>query len=179
MRILGFIFLLSAIAGCAGKSGNLVPENQSVIFPKEKASELINGVCYRPPSGITGYWTPQERDLFGVEIDLEEFIEKKLSERNLPSPKRLWSQYRRQATGVLRNDQRLLFISYSRNSPPEVQARAEELRMQQSIRTGHPYDPEEWKKQPIRIMDGGSEVFRVIYDPKKKIFLWYEENGVG
>lgn len=42
---------------------------------------------------------------------------------------------------------------------------------------GRPYDPEWWKKSPIGVMDGGSSFFRVVYDPRTKQFIWYEQNG--
>ena len=50
----------------------LVPPERTVIFPKEKAAALLQAVCFFKPQGITGYWTPTEKDLVGVENGLDD-----------------------------------------------------------------------------------------------------------
>lgn len=175
MKTFSFILFVSALTACAAKNENIVSETDSAIFTKETASKLLEGVCYRPPSGITGFWSPEERDIAGIEIGLDEF----LRTRDPSSEKRIWNRYRRQVAGVIVNNQKLIFISYSPKLPPEVEARVEEHGKKESLKAGRPYDPNDWKKHPVRIFDGGSSVFRVIFDPQKKKFLWYEENGVA
>ncbi|HEX7631315.1 MAG TPA: hypothetical protein VF388_04210, partial [Lacunisphaera sp.] len=81
------------------------------------------------------------------------------------------SEFRRQIVGLKRGDDQLIFIYYfhfDRGIEDELKARQTPG-----------YDPESWKKHPYTVFDGGSWFFRVLYDVKKKRFIWYESNGVA
>jgi uncharacterized protein (DUF3820 family) len=141
----------------------LVPAERTVIFPKEKAGALLQAVCFFKPQGITGYWTPTERDLVGVENDLEAYI--KMHGRTRHDD---WTQVRRQVAGVEFSGARLLFLSYflSELTPEEKQQVADKT-----------YNPDRWKQEPFWMNDGGEGYFRVIYDLPEKKYIWYERNN--
>lgn len=141
----------------------LVPPERTVIFPKEKAAALLQAVCFFKPQGITGYWTPTEKDLVGVENGLEDYI--KMHGRTRHDD---WSKVRRQVAGVEFSDARLLFLSYflSELTPEEKQQVVDKT-----------YNPDRWKQEPFWMNDGGEGYFRVIYDIPEKKFIWYERNN--
>lgn len=143
----------------------LVPRERTAIFSAAKAPDLIRTVCYRPPEA-SGYWTPSERDLDGIEDTLVAY----LNSKNVPG-KKDWSVFRRQVAGVKRGDDALIFIYYFHfDRAMEENLKARKVRG---------YDPDSWKKEPYRFFDGGSWFFRVLYDVKQKRFVWYESNGVA
>ena len=173
MRRLGILVATLVLAGC---SKTLVPRERTSIFSQDKAPDLI-GVCLRPPEGITGFWTPEEKDLKGAEDGLEDYLLSASSGvRNPRKELPAWQQYYRQVAGVVKNGERLLFVSYAffplmRDS--SFVAR-QKLELEQAGRT---YDPDWWRSQVLSVNDGGSAFFRVLYDPKKKKFIWYDQNG--
>lgn len=159
-----------------GYSKSLVPIERTAIFSLERARDLLS-VCYSQPEGISGFWSPEEKDLVGVEDHLEEYLvvaRTKVHEDR----KQLRDQthYYRQVCGVLVKGERLLFISYAW-APDLSDPRIETDRRQEAERRGRRYDPDWWKNTVIAVCDGGSDFFRVMYDPKKKEFVWYEQNG--
>ncbi|HWA08249.1 MAG TPA: hypothetical protein VG838_02160 [Opitutaceae bacterium] len=143
----------------------LVPMERTVIFPKEKAAALLQAACFFRPQGITGYWTPTEKDLRTSEVGLEDYL--KLHGRTRHDS---WTNYRRQVAGVEFDKAQLLFMSYfSTELTPEEK---------QQVATHDPhYDPDRWKKEPFWMNDGGEAYFRVIYDLPEKQFIWYERNN--
>ena len=154
--------LALSVVGCAKP---LVPTERTAIFPAVKGSDLVRAVCYSPPEA-TGYWTPEEKDLDGVEDTLVAYLRSQKVEG-----KKDWSEFRRQIVGLKRGDDQLIFIYYfhfDRGIEDELKARQTPG-----------YDPESWKKHPYTVFDGGSWFFRVLYDVKKKRFIWYESNGVA
>lgn len=143
----------------------LVSLGKTAIFPKDGAAALLRAACYYPPPGITGYWTPAAGDLDGVEAGLEGFL--KEQERK---PRDDWARYFRQVAGLLQDGQRTLFLSYfvTDSDPREEKPK-------------DPSDPgamaERWKQEPFWMNDGGDTYFRVIFDPQKRTFSWYERNS--
>lgn len=154
-------FILVAVR-CAAQ---VVPAERTAVFPAAKAADLIKTVCYQPPDGLTGYWTPETKDLQGVEDNLVAYLK---SIR--VNGQRDWTNFRRQVTGAKRGDETLLFISYYFFHPSHDAQAKETLRG---------YDPDAWKRTPYRVFDGGESVFRVLYDITRKQFIWYERNGSG
>lgn len=149
----------------AAASRVLVSLGKTAIFPKDKAPALLRAACYYPPPGITGYWTPAAGDLDGVEAGLEEFL--KEQERK---PRDDWARYFRQIAGLQQDGQRTLFLSYFvTDSDP---------REDKPAGPGAPDAiPERWKQEPFWMNDGGDTYFRVIFDPQKRAFNWYERNN--
>jgi hypothetical protein len=147
--IMGYFLLSFTSIGCAKE---LVSSERTAIFPATEAAKLIQTVCYHSPDA-TGYWTPKEMDLVGVEDTLDAFLKSHKVEE-----KKDWKNFRRQATGIKRGDELYIFIYYFHYE-----------------RAGS--DPESWKTVPYLVFDGGSWFFRVLYEVKKKKFVWYESNG--
>lgn len=182
LRTILVLLLIALLAGCGGESGQktgdlsgkvLVSKERTAIFPKEKALLLISSVCYQrrsPVDGITAFWTPTEEDLAGVESPLESYLERNAStyHRSALLPVRDWAGYYRQVAGIVIGDRKLLFLNYHYAGSAEMQALR--ARMQNT--------PDEWKTIPLlRGPDWGYRFFRVIWDPGKKTFVWYEEDG--
>ena len=130
----------------------------------------------KPPEGVTAFWTPDESDLAGVEDHLEDYLKvmwMKSREGRKEMPE--WKAYYRQVGGIVQNGERLLFISYAWAWWMDPQFEAS--RKKETERSGRHYEAGWWKTKPIFVYDGGSAYFRVIYDPKKKQFVWYDKNG--
>ena len=137
------------------------PKDQSVIFTPNQAADLIKSVCYAAPKELSGYWTPQEYDLDGIEHALSVFFESKRPEAKVD-----YSQYRRQIVGVKRNKNFLLFINYFHFDIKEEQTFKGNRRI-----------IDQWKTKPYIASDGGNYFFRILYDIKTKSIIWYECNG--
>lgn len=153
------IVLASGIA--SGKP--LVSDENTDIFPAAQAEILLRAACYNRPEA-TSFWTPEAKDLEGIEDSLIEYLRSQKDEQ-----KKEWSQYRRQIVGIRRGEQLLIFISYS--SFPKT------FEEKEAKDHGVDYDPNWWKKAPYVVADGGATIFRVLYDLKSKRFVWYECNG--
>ena len=152
------------------------PCGKTARFPPEKIPDLL-GVCLRPPGGVTGFWVPEIKALGGVEDSLQAYLASvwtKSGHEKKEIPE--WKHYYRQVGGIIRNDERQIFISYAwapLMKNPQVQAD----RKKEAEARGRLYDPDWWKTQSIFVQDGGWMFFRVIYDPKKKQFVWYDDNA--
>jgi len=147
-------------------SGNvLVPAERTAIFPRDAAAALLQAACYYKPPGITGYWTPATQDLEGVEAGLEKFLAQQGRKTRDD-----WTKYYRQVAGVLKGDDRFLFLSYfvPEHAPRDGGTPADK-------------DPQDvadrWRQAAYWINDGGETYFRVIFDVQKKVFVWYERNS--
>jgi hypothetical protein len=177
-----FLSIISiALATTGAIARDLVPAEQTAIFTKERGQQLL-GVCYHAPESITGFWTPREEDLVGVEDELEAYLAEVRTKKDGASKdaaRRLnWQDYFRQVVGVEIGGEKLLFISYywgqELKNPSMIADRKADLK-----REGRAYDPEWWRKQIMAVSDGGLAYFRVLYDLKKRKFVWHEQNGNG
>jgi len=102
--------LALALVGC---SKSLVPNERTAIFPQERTPNLLR-VCLNPPEGVTAFWTPKDKDLRGIEDHLEEYLagvwaRSRNSRKEMPE----WKNCYRQVGGIVKNGERLLFISYA------------------------------------------------------------------
>ncbi len=172
------ILLILALNTYASSDQVLVPKERTAIFPQERAHLLITSVSYSPPEGITAFWTPAEEDLKGVESKLEAYL-RVIDLKNHPTqiPKRSWGEFYRQVTGVVIGERRLLFLYYFYEGTAGDRARMEIERKIECERRGQVYVPESWKNFPHLVNDGGYLFFRLLFDPEKGAFVWYEENG--
>ena len=138
---------------------------RTAIWAKDSAPALLRAVCFYPPPGIAGFWSPVAGDLEGVESGLEKFLE--TQERKSREP---WTHYFRQVAGLLQAGQRTLFLSYfvtdldprSRNAA----AANDPAKLAERLR-----------QEPFWMNDGGDTYFRVIFDLTTREFSWYERNG--
>ena len=140
---------------------SLGDDSRAVIFPKSRARELIKHVCYKAPPGISEYWTPTAEDLKNVESSFPAYLDEVK-----PAAKDTWPRLHRQITGVMKGEDRFLFISYflmdalqDANNPQKTAF------------------AERWKSKPYWVCDGGEYYFRVLYDVKRKKYVWFECNG--
>ena len=150
-------FAALVLAACA-TSGEQVPAERTAIFPAARAPDLIQAVCYIAPKDLTGYWTPTAQDLVGIEQSLPEFL------RAQKWREKPWTDFYRQAAGVMRGEERFILLSYFVRSvrPPGDDAGA---------------DPQGWKTATYWVNDGGDWFFRVLYDVAQGKFVWYESNN--
>lgn len=173
MPRLTIILTTLLLVGC---TKTLVPMERTAIFPKELAPNLLR-LSYDPPEGISSFWTPSEKDLDGVEDHLEEYLSKIWLEKESRDIKMTnWEYYYRQVGGIVINGKKMLFISYAWStliSDPQLVSDRKFWAKKQ----GRVYDPNWWKTDNIGAHDGGSLFFRVVYDPSKKQFVWYDQNG--
>ena len=82
-----------------------------------------------------------------------------------------WATYRRQVAGVKRGEEIFIFLYYFGFD--------REMEDDLAKRKAPGFDPDKWKKKPYVIYDGGDCFFRVLYDVKRKRFIWYDSNGWG
>jgi hypothetical protein len=135
-----------------------VPADRTTLFPKERAAALLQAVCYHKPPDITGYWTVAMADLTGVEDGLEKYLADQGRK-----PRDNWADYERQVAGVLCDANRFVFLSYFIPDP--------------TVRPPAPEPGEANLPQPYWMNDGGDTYFRVMYDPARKEFTWFERNS--
>jgi len=148
-------------AGC--QTVVLIPPERTAIFPVELTPQLLL-ICDELPRGVSEsiFWTPKETDLVDLDTRLPAYLKKTMlvmaenSDRGLP----LWERYCRQVGGIVVNGKRMILVSY---------ARFDHL-------FGLEADPEWWRKGVVAVNDGGSDYFRVIYDPSTRQFIWYDQN---
>lgn len=142
----------------------LVPAERTFIFPKENAAALLQAACYIKPD-LDGYWTPAPADLAGAEVGLEKFLAEEMW-----MSRHSWTAYYRQVAGLEQEAGRSLFISYFVPEFPPP------LSNTPGAYKGPVNSPERWKREPYWMNDGGDTYFRVVYDPAKKQFTWFERN---
>jgi len=172
--------ILSLICGAVASAAEVVPAERSAVFPREQALQFVHAVCVSVPDGITGFWSPAVSELKGIETSLPHFLRKVRPELlawldGVYEGQTRWTWLRRQAVGVMIEDRRLLLVSYVCEYPRESSQRENE-RKARAVKTGRSYDAESWKKKPLFVRDGGMSYFRVLFDPAKREFTWYEEN---
>jgi hypothetical protein len=174
------VTILSLICGAVAFAAESVPEERSAVFPREQALQFVHTVCHSIPDDITGFWSPAVSELKGIETALPPFLKKVRPELlewlgGVYEGQTRWTWLRRQAAGVIKGDDRLLLVSYVCEYPPESAQREKEMKVK-TEKMGRRYDEESWKKKPLFVHDGGMSYFRVLFDPAKREFTWYQEN---
>ncbi len=145
-------------------AGPLIPAGHAVIFPADQAPGLLKEVCFTAPDGITGYWTPKEADLAGIEQTLPAYLKAQ------NATERHWPDFYRQVAGVQRGADRFIFLNYFVTTE-RTQGEGEDNR------SGAAAD--RWKTTPYWVNDGGDWFFRVLFDVGQKKFVWYEHNNTA
>jgi hypothetical protein len=176
MRVAFLIFF----CGSAALAAELVPDDRSAVFSRERGAEFVKAVCLSAPDGVTGFWSPVLADLRGIEASLPSFLKATRPELlawldGIYEGASRWTWLRRQAAGVSKSDRRLLLVSYVCEYPPETLQKEKE-RKARVEKMGPRYDINAWKTALIAIHDGGMSYFRVLFDPTTRQFVWYEEN---
>lgn len=121
----------------------------SVILKPKNAPKVIKSCNPEIPPDITDYWTPSVADAQQMEALLPNFL--------LNSPiHRQFSDYYRQYVGVIANGRKLVFVS-AFVTPSEWHMH--------------------WKSDPVAVCGGGSDYWRVAFDPQTKEFSHWNVNG--
>jgi hypothetical protein len=135
---------------------------RSVLLPASEAKTVVAEYPKSGPKSINGVWEPTQADIDGLEINLHQISE---MSRKSKSP---WMQiehpenYIRQYVGVLQDGQKRIYINafcgFNGGQPPQTSY---------------------WKNHLYIIYDGGSCVWRSMYDITSKTFLELSINGLG
>lgn len=152
--------------GSGDAAASLVPPERTFIFPKETAAKLLQAACFLRPDDITGYWTPATADLVGIEAGLERFLASQHWMKRYE-----WRDYYRQVAGLQQPEGRTLFLSYFVMEVPPPPEKSADTKSESAGKT------DRWQREPYWANDGGDTYFRVIYDPAKKEFVWFERNN--
>jgi hypothetical protein len=122
-----------------------------VILKPEHAPKLVKNCNPEIPPDITGYWMPSIADAQEMEKFLPDFL--------LLGPiHRQFSDYYRQYVGVIAGGRKLVYVS-AFHLPSEWQAHSH------------------WRTSPVTVCDGGSDYWRVSFDPQTKQFSHWDVNG--
>jgi hypothetical protein len=126
-------------------------EFEGIIFSAQRA-EQIDPPTYRSGE-VSGYWTPSQADVLGLEERLEPFLEHMVSQTGPDVLPRL-PAYKRQYVGVQADDRRVIFANFFCNT--------------------HGID---WQRDWVEIADGGACYFEVSYDIATGEFFGLSVNG--
>jgi hypothetical protein len=113
MRTFAIIVFCSIEAHSRG--ADYIPMTRTAIYSAQRAHELVS-VCLDPPSGLTSYWTPTEKDVMGIETNLIPYLQQvnpPIVDWFRKSGEKLadgWPWFRRQIAGVKRGEERFLLI---------------------------------------------------------------------
>jgi len=132
-----------------GCSKTRLVSSRSVILEPKDAPKVVKSCNPEIPPDIAGYWTPSIADAQQMEALLPDFL--------LNSPiHRQFADYYRQYVGVIANGRKLVYVS-AFITPSEWHIR--------------------WKTYPVAVCGGGSDYWRVAFDPQMKRFSHWDVNG--
>jgi hypothetical protein len=158
MRRFGFLWIVLVVfAGVASVDSQQQP--RSVLMPVSAASDISG--YFAQSSKIEGTWQPTSADLNGLEAHLD-LISKLTSEGPLPyaqiaHPEKFYRQY----FAIVVKQRKLIFISAF-------------------CGVNHPnFPPPSWRTRYYEVMDGGTCVWRVVYDPATGQFEHLSTNGLA
>jgi hypothetical protein len=122
---------------------------RSVILKPKDAPKVVKSCNPEIPPDITGYWTPSIADAQQMEALLPDFL--------LNSPiHRQFSDYYRQYVGVIADGRKLVYVN-AFITPSEWHV--------------------DWRTEPVAVCGGGSDYWRVAFDPQTKQFSHWDVNG--
>jgi len=168
MRAILYFTFATAVAAA-------IPSERTAVLSETNAPRLLD-LCVERPTGVTGYWYPEKSDLAEVGAGIDEFLELTWSLIGVAEKRRIdWKHYYLQIGGMIKDGRRMLFLSYAW-APDIADKGAQAKAKKESDARGKSFDAHWWKTKPILVRDGGWAVFRVIYDPRAKRFVWYDQN---
>lgn len=149
----GWLFLIGLlVTGCDPQSplvlvapaptpGRIIQTDtfEGVIFSQEEAEQM--GLGPMLGSSISGYWTPDWDQVQALEDRLGPYLQH-AAPQTYPGPLRPLNEYSRQYMGLLVNGQRVIFANFFCN----------------------PLDHDNWQRDYVLVMDGGSCYFEIKYD---------------
>lgn len=131
-----------------------LPITHYVLMPAVAMNEISG--YFSSASKLRGSWTPSQAELDGLESQLE-LIATMRSEGPIGGlqslhPERAYRQY----FAVIVGERKVIFVSsFDSDRPPAAY----------------------WRTHAVQVSDGGSSVWRVIYDPRTRQFEHLTTNG--
>ena len=151
------LFIASLLGLCA-MTIPAQPQQRWVVLPQTEAKTLIGTEVLGLPGKITGTWEPKQDDVAGMEASFHQISDlsrKGFSGRQVGDPARYFRQY----LGLLQGDRKLIYLNafcgFNNNS----------------------LAPKNWREHLVVIYDGGSCVWRAIFDVSTKRFVSLSVNG--
>lgn len=145
----GWLFLIGMlVTGCnpqsllaQGTSDQVIQTDtyEGVIFSQEKTEQMGLGPIL--DSSASGYWTPDRDQVQSLEDRLEPYLQQATPQAHR-GPLRPLNEYTRQYVGLLINEQRVIYTNFFCN----------------------PLDHDNWQREYVLVMDGGSCYFEIKYD---------------
>lgn len=142
-------------------------ERDGIVVLPDSTAPVILGQCTR--GGVptpSGFWTPSEQDLDGLDSLVVRRLERDLTKRfhpGAPMSERAhsfkWS-FRVQVVGVVVAGRRVLYLNGFLAGIGS---------------TGT--DSSSWRRRPVIVCDGGEGLFGAVYDPQKRVLRNLEFNG--
>ena len=148
-----------ALAAAPPAPTTLNPE-WGVVFPDQKALELVHQCSRRAPGPISGTWTPSAQQIADLDDALlpalmVQFVQRELSDKGWQP-----TDYYRQYGGLIIRGQRIIYVNAFNRYVVE-----------------HSKPIDAWKTKAVAICDGGELVFGVEYDPESKTLSEIQFNG--
>jgi hypothetical protein len=156
--ILAFAAALNADGASAAAALN---PRWSTILPPVKARLLLKQCSRDAPQSVDATWTPRRTEIAELESRLGPILAERLDAIELsdglpdrPAP----ADYYRQYAGIIIAGRRVIYVNgFSKLFLRDFGT--------------------EWHREPVRVCDGGEELFGVEYDPATKTFANFRFNG--
>lgn len=131
------------------------PADAVVVGPD--ASPLVRRPCRDLPTGLTGCWSPERRDILVLEAGLARAVDDHWRTTHPDARPRTTRAYR-QYTGMFRNGTPVVYVNAM---PTPFAERHYEL----------------WREGHLQVCDGGPEFFGIVFTPSTGEFDSFEANG--
>jgi hypothetical protein len=132
------------------------------VLPQTEAQKLARPCSREFPPGLTGFWTPEARDVAAAESALPAAIDEAF--RSRPPGHDVWrpNHYHRQYAGFLRAGRRVIYVNaVGHESGEEFPS----------------FMPDELDTRAHMICDGGEITFGAVFDPQRGGFDSFAFNG--
>jgi hypothetical protein len=159
LRRMGIVAGLTALAACDLMSSDLgkLDPGRSVIFPAERARELVQQCSRDVPAPIESTWTPTEAQVRSLEPRLAALLVQEARRGDFPETKIEVAEYYRQYGGFTVGGKRLIYVNG----------------FHRHLAGGS------WRSEVPLVCDGGYGLFGVEYDPETREFANFHFNSPG
>ena len=151
------ILLAFLLAACGAAAAAALP-NGAAILPQQGATGLLDQCSRGTPEADEGTWTPSPADIAA----LERALPAALATQGRPELAGAPQGWNRQYVGIVRGGRRYIYGNFF---PEDV--------------TGHSRDPDQWRREPVIVCDGGPSFFGVEYDVEARRFTHFGFNGMA
>lgn len=143
--------LVAALISLGAAEPVPLPANVCILKP-EVGPKIVNYRGRPKPQEVTSYWTPSSADVLEAEKNLPGFLKASSPDH----PHRPLNEFNRQYIGIISEGKRKLFI----NAFDNINGVSDN-----------------WKNEPVKVYDGGDDVWRVDYDLTTHTFQNLNFNG--